>query len=374
MRKILLILLFVLLITQGIFAYTVKDVSRLTEKDFAKFLPGKLVSLSTMSYCQENGNLFIMARDNKTRNLEWYFFDPFAKKVIKHGNCPFKVFDLQAVSPDGSTAVVFAKYPVSIWYLDMKTQKWHQIFKNPKGEGLALSSLSPLAYVDNLRAFTIMDLRDAEGYVLDSAVTYFMLNPFRLMDIGTLKRLHGMGIHNVFREKVPPGLTFSVEDLVIGENQSFIYVLNSKTKDKPEKITDYLFHYRAEGKMMKLDLLDKNEPSKNGGISPMDYKAEPIRALYRRISDKANELVFYADGKKTVLLDKENVMLAKILKGDLIGAFAVEGTTWNLYLGKAPGRLTKIKTFEKPYTAGFTNDGKRLVMINKEEVRCLTIE
>lgn len=374
MRKIVLVLLFALLITNAVFAYTVKDVSKLTESDFKKLLPGKLVSLGAMSYCEETGNLFIMTRDDKTRKLEWFTVDPFAQKVLKHGDCPFKVFDLQAVAPDGSTAVIFAKYPVSIWYLDLRTTKWYQIFKNPKGAGLAITSISPLAYVDNLWAFTIMDLRDAEGFVLDSAITYFMPNPFRLVDIGTLKRLQGMGIHNVFRDKIPPGLIFSVNDIVIGEKQSFLYVLNSKTKDKPEKFTDYIFLYKSEGKMMKLDLLDKSEPSKKGGISPMDYQAEPMRALYRKVSDKANELVFYEGGKKTVILETGTVMMAKVLKDDMVGAFTVEGTTWNLYLGKAPGKLTKIKTFEKPYTVGFTSDGKKLVMINQEEVRCLTIE
>ena len=374
MRKIVLVLLFVLLISHSVFAYTVKDVSKLTEKDFAKLLPGKLVSMGAMSYCEENGNLFIMSRDDKTRQLEWYYMDPFSQKILKQGTCPFKVFDLQAVAPDGGTAVIFAKYPVSIWYLDLKTSKWKQIFKNPKGAGLAITSISPLAYVDNLWAFTIMDLRDAEGFVLDSAITYFILNPYRLVDIGTLKRLQGMGIHNVFRDKVPPRFQFSVNDIVIGEKQSFVYVLNSKTKDKPEKFVDYLFHYRSEGKMMKLDLMDKSEPSKKGGISPMDYQADPMKALYRKVSDKATELVFYDAGKKTVILEGPTVMMAKVLKGDLVGAFTVEGTTWNLYLGKAPGQLKKIKTFKNPYTVGFTNDGKKLLMINDKEVRCLTIE
>ncbi len=374
MRKIVMVLLFVLLISQSVFAYTVKDVSTITEKDFGKILPGKLVSMGAMSYCEGNGNIFIMCRDDKTRKLEWYYFDPFNQKILKHGDCPFKVFDLQAVSPNGDTAVIFAKYPVSIWYLDMKTSKWQQIFKNPKGAGLAITSISPLAYVDNLWAFTIMDLRDAEGFVLDSAITYFMLNPYRLVDIGTLKRLQGMGIHNVFRDKIPPKVLFSVGDIVIGEKQSFVYVLNSKTKDEPVKHLDYLFHYRSEGKMMKLDLIDKSEPSKKGGIFPLDYQAEPMKVLYRKVSDKTNELIFFDGGKKTVILESAMVMLAKVMKDDMIGAFTVEGTTWNLYLGKAPGQLTKIKTFKDPYTVGFTSDGTKLVMINEKELRCLTIK
>ena len=374
MKRFVLVLLLIFLATSLSFAYTVKDVSRLSEKQFAEILPGKMVSTGVMAFCEESGNLFIIARDEKTRNLEWYLLDPFTKKVVKKGDCPFKAFELNAVSPDGKKVVVFGKYPMALWSLDTSSNKWKMIFKNPKGEGLAISSMSPVAFVDNLWAFTIMDLRDKEGFILDSFITYFVPEPYRLVKVASLKRLEGIALHQAFKGKVPPNMIFQVNDVVVGQKESLIYVLNSKTKDTPVKYVDYLFFYTSKGKLMQLNLIDSNEPSEESRIYPIDLVTEPLSILYRKTNEKFDQVILYTNGKKHVLMDTGKAMIGKIMDKGLVGVFTIKGQSWNLWLGNATGKLSLVKTFKKPYTAGFTKDGKRIIMINNDEVRCLSIE
>ena len=70
------------------------------------------------------GNVFAFVRDSETRDLEWYLVDPFRKKVLSNGKCPFAAFTAYEVSPDGSRAVAFSRLPTALWVLDVKAKKW----------------------------------------------------------------------------------------------------------------------------------------------------------------------------------------------------------------------------------------------------------
>jgi len=369
MKKVLLILLLVALASNAVFAYSLKEEAKYTEKDFAGILKGKLMTLDVVVFSGEDANLFIMTRDAKKRYLEWYFFDPFNKKILANGNCPFRVFEDVAISPNGKTAVVFSKYPTGMWSLDLKTKKWKMIFKN-KSKGLAIVSLSPLAFIDNLWAFTILDDRDAQGYVIESIITYIIPNPFRLERIASLKVLEGIAIHQVYGDKVPPGWLFQVDDVVVGPKQSLVYVLNSKTASDPLKFVDYLFHYRrVDAKKMKINLIDKSE----GGIFPLDYDADPMKILYRVTTPETDEIKMLLGGKKIVLAKDVKALVGSIMKGDIIGVAAVKGESFSIYLGKAPGKLQKVLTTKDPYKTGFCKKGDKLILINDNELRCFKI-
>ena len=90
--------------------------------------------MGLIDYAYESGNFFMLVRNNnKTRDLQWVLYDPMAQKVLKSGDCPFKMEnDLVSVSPDGKHAAVFSRYPTIFWLLNIESGTWDKIMENPK--------------------------------------------------------------------------------------------------------------------------------------------------------------------------------------------------------------------------------------------------
>lgn len=369
MKKTLcLLMLFAFLLSGISFAYTLKEESKLDIKDFQQLLGDKLVSFDTFSVSLRFGNLFFLARDNKTRNLEWYLINPFAKKILKNGICPFKAFERSAVSPDDSAALVFSRYPSGLWKLDLEKKEWKMIYDNPGKDtgGLAILPISPLFFMESYRAFSIFDEWDKEHFVINTFIVSLAFDPFAINKLVSLKELHESSI------KAALGKNFEkweckTDFFRFGEEMNMLYVLKTRSKDR-KKYIDYLLHFAPPA---NVTLLEKVE----GRITPLDYRTRPMKALYTAALNESTgkpEVIFKTDkGKSTVL--KAKVITGRIMDNDLLGVAAINVNKFQIFLGTAESELKLIKEFSEPYRTGFINDGRKLVLMNKTEVRCFRI-
>jgi hypothetical protein len=149
----------------------------LTLPDLAKKTGNKLLNMGLLSYANESGSFFMLVRNNnKTRDLQWVLFDPLTQKVLKSGDCPFKLEnDIVAVSPDGKHAALFSRAPTVLWLLDTESGKWDNIMENPKVDEGGLTIIrkvkvvnefgaSYLKFVDNSTVATLLqDLDKAKN-------------------------------------------------------------------------------------------------------------------------------------------------------------------------------------------------------------------
>lgn len=369
MKKTLcLLMLFAFLLSGVSMAYTLKEESKLDIKDFQQLLGDKLVSMDTFSVSLRFGNIFFLARDNKTRNLEWYLINPFSKKVLKNGTCPFKAFEKSAVSPDDSAALVFSRYPSGLWKLDIEKKEWKMIYENPgkdKG-GLAILPISPLFFMESYRAFSIFDQWDKEHFVINTFIVSLAFDPFAVNKLISLKELHESSIKAALGRNTEK-LECKTDFFRFGEEMNMLYVLKSRSKDR-KKYMDFLLHFAPPTNVTLLEKVD-------GRITPLDYRTRPMKVLYTSALNESidkPEVIFKTDkGKSTVL--KAKVITGRIMDNDLLGAAAINVNKFQIFIGTPESEMKLIKEFSEPYRTGFINDGRKLVLMNKTEVRCFRI-
>ena len=369
MKKVLpLILLFAVLVTGYSFAYSVKEESKMDVKGFKELLGDKFLSLDTFSVSLRFGHIFLLARDNKTRNLEWYLVNPFTKKVLKSGKCPFKAFEKASIAPDDSAALVFSRYPSGLWRLDLEKNKWNMVYKNPgkKKGGLAILPISPLFYMESYRAFSIFDQWDDGHFVIDTFVVSFTFDPFAINKVISLKNLYEYSIKTVFT-KTPTKWQCRTDFLRFGEEMNILYILKTRSKDR-KQYKDYLLHLVPPKTVTLVEELD-------GRITPLDYKTRPMKILYTAAPNDSTgkpDVIFKTDKGKTKLIS-EKVVTGKILKNDLIGLAAISSKNFLIYLGTPDKKMEMVKKFASPYRVGFINDGRKLILMNNNEIRCFRI-
>jgi hypothetical protein len=309
---------------------------------------------------KNKGYIFILVRDNKTRNLEWVLLNPYAKKIVSTGVCPFKAFTTQDVSPAGNNALVYAKYPTSLWHLNLDTKEWKQIYKNPvKGQkGLAILPISPIAFVESSRAFSLLDMWDAEHFVIGTFVSLFIPETQKVEGLVTLSSLTSTSIKKIF-DKTPANTAFQSGIMRFAEDKSFVYILQSRAKKKKANFKDYLFTYSAG----KVDLIDQAE----GKIMPLDFKTSPNKLLYLS-ANKGKSTVYFVEGDKKEPVLEAKALVGRIMNNNLLGIGAIDGKLLNLYLGTPNGKMKKAATFAKLYQIGFVSDGSRVILANPDEI------
>ena len=180
-KKILLffILCFSFLFLTTDFGYCATK-GRITIPDLAKKTGNKLLNMGLLDYAYESGSFFMLVRNNnKTRDMQWVLFDPISQKVLKSGDCPFKLEnDIVAVSPDGKHAALFSRAPTVLWLLDTESGKWDNIMENPKVNEGGLTIIrkvkvvnefgtSYLRFVDNSTVATCLQDLDKDKTMKD---------------------------------------------------------------------------------------------------------------------------------------------------------------------------------------------------------------
>ena len=158
----------------------------LTTDEIMKSVGNKLVNVALTDCATESGNIFMLVRDGKkrTRDLQWVFYNPLTKKVVKSGDCPFKFEnDIVAVSPNGKYAAAFSRYPTELWLLNIESGNWDKIMENPKvnEDGLTIIrkmklgtvfGTSYLRFVDNSTIATCLQNLDKDKNMKDIVPTF----------------------------------------------------------------------------------------------------------------------------------------------------------------------------------------------------------
>lgn len=336
---------------------------RISSDGLSTLLNGDLVVLSDASVATDQGLLFVMARDRKTRRLNWYLVNPESKRIASRGMAPFQVYRDFAVAPDGRHAVVHARYPSSLWLLDLASGKWNCVLKNDNPERLVLSALSSVLFTDSGHAATVLDQQDAEGYVTDSVLARISVARPVVQKLAGLADLRDRSVAAV-KGVAPAGMEYQTEYLRFGEDGSFVFVLQSRTAaEKNRRFIDYLFLAKPDG---TLKLVDKSE----GGILPLDYHAADGAILARVKSGGKQVVVLYRGGAKTVVTEKA-LLMGDLLGGGRVAGAAVDDGRLGLYLVPKAGAIQKMQSAGPGYAVAFVRDGQRVILLSERDLRLL---
>lgn len=339
--------------------------SRLTQGEITQLLGSKLFALEDASVASERGHLFLLARDRKTRQLEWFLLDPSARRVLKQGKVPFQVYRGYAVAPDGRSAVAHARYPSALWTLSLDDGRWTCAQANDNPERLVLTSLSGLLYTDAQHAASILDRLDAEGYVTDSIMVRFATRPFSITDRASLQELEAKATEMV-AASAPAGMEYDVDLMRYGGDGSFVFVLQSAMPEgRTPRTINYLFRRAADG---TLKLLDQGETA----LVPLDFEARNDRLLYRTAEAGKPVLALLSGGHKT-LVARRPVVAAALLGQNRIATVSVVGNQLEVSTGAMGHELRKAHTVNGLYRASFLEDGRRLLLWNDRDVRIVPL-
>lgn len=365
MKRLFTACIIVCLLTCSAFAYTAVEEGTFTEKDFKTILGAKLVSFRTINASANDGYLFTLVRDDATRKLEWVLINPFTKKLIRKGSCPFAAYTASTVSPLADKALVFSRYPTAIWYLNLENGEWKELYRNQKGKGYNILSISPLSFPDPVWAYTVLDVRDNEGFVINTAVLAMIPNPFSMQQMVTLKDLMKLSMQAVFGgNRAPAGWKYQTDLFIFGPGKSFAYVLKSKDSAREAKYVDYLMLFSGG----KAELLHKAE----GRIMALDYADNPNRIVFRIIDKKGFTTKLWNDGKISHISD-EKVMAAKVLNDGTIATASLKGSVLEIFMGKAGEKAKKILSLNKPHRVGFMRNGRKMILMGQKDIRLYRI-
>ncbi|MCE1248662.1 MAG: hypothetical protein LWY06_18640 [Firmicutes bacterium] len=367
MKKYLMCLMAAFVFLTGIAcAAGLKEEKTFDEKSLKALLGDKVVAVDMTKFTDIDCNLFIFARDNKTRKLEWYYINSSTGKIISKGNCSFRAFNDYAVSPDGSKVMVSTRYPSGISGLDVKSGNWSKMYSNPaEGKpGLGILSISPLVFINNTTAFSLMDKWDKEHFVTDSFIALLITGSTSPQELVSFKELKKNALAAAF-DKVPGNWKFMIDYIRLFDDKSMAFILKSKYPSQA-KFTDYLF---TMDENQKLHLIDKNE---NGRIFPFDYNGNPVRILYSRTNSKTNDICYYINGKKETIFTGKAIA-GRIMDNNLTGLAVIDGKSFSICLGASGSKPVKVQSFKEPYSTGFSKTGNKLVLVNQKEIRVFRI-
>lgn len=366
MKKLVITLVLFLFVAGNCLALSLTEESKIDNKGLKSIVGDKIIDMRHFSISREECTAFVIGRDNETRKWQWFLIDPFAKKLLKTGDCPFTGLYRCSLSPDGSYALAISQYNTALWHLDLKTEKWKQLYRNPKPkeDGLALRFFSNLIFGNSSRAFSIMEMWDSEHYVTDTFITMFTCDPFKMDKLASFDKLRKNSI-KMAMEKLPKNAVAAIDLFVYGDENSFVFTLKTQSKTSREDYTDYLMQFQSPD---KLTILDKG----NARIMPLDYKVKPMTLLYSYAAKGKMEVILVQDGKKQTLI--EGIATAgRIMKDNLIGLAKSGKKEFSIMLGVPGEKFKNMKTFDQQFRIEFIEDGTRLVLINKDFIRCFKI-
>lgn len=367
MRRVVLALLLLISLRETASAWTLQEQARFSHRDVAQLLGADryVVDLQSAWVATNQGQLFLLARQYKTRALQWFLVDQRGHKIkiAKQGACPFSAFSLAAVSPDAQTAVVYSVFPVQIYTLRIGTGRWEAAYRNPTGSGLFLIATSPLAFVSNALACSLFDELDAEGFVKNSFIVSLQpaLKSLSLVSkVVSLAALKSLAVAAVFHGDVPAGLKVSVDDLRFADGPTVVYILRT-LNEAASKFVDYMLAFEPPDKVTLIDTAE-------GTLFPLDYDAQRRRILYLRNSAETSEVLLCEGKQKTTVL-KAKAIVGAFFGKDLVGVCAVRGQSFQIFVGKRGEPLSRVIALRNPYNVAFLRDKPELVLRNAAEIR-----
>ncbi|MGI5844941.1 MAG: hypothetical protein ACOX9B_12295 [Candidatus Xenobium sp.] len=333
------------------------DQGRVTRTEVARLLGDRLFALEDASIALERGHVFLMARDRRTRQLEWFLLDPKAPRILHQGKVPFQVYQGVAVSPDAQTAVVQARFPTSLWVLSLTEGRWTCALPHSNPGRLALTSLSSLVYTDSGHAWSMMDRHDAQGYVIDSVLVRFATNPFTLTNQISLRDL----LQRAIQVTSANGQDYQINLVRFGKDGSCLFLLQSPASRSPR----YLLRRNPDG---NLQVLDKSE----FGMIPLDYDPTNDRILYRAVQAGGPVLAMLSKGLRSIVSSRPLVGAA-LLDSKRIATIAVVENQLEISAGIPGTPMRKFQTVTGIYRAAFLRNAPRVVLWNAREIRMVDL-
>ena len=366
-RALFFILLFVMIVTVQSYAYTLREESKIDKATMTKIAGNKAIEFKRCSIARETGTMFAIGMDKKTRQWEWFHIDPFKKKLLNTGKCPFVKALRLTISPEGTHAFVASKYKTALYSIDLKSGKWTKIYRNPKMgiPGLAFRFFSYIKFLDNQTGISILEFWNASHLAVDTVISTYTDTskaPEKLVSLNKLRD------ETAKKAGIDTDKNIYLNDLFnYGSDKSMVFVLKTQLRADKSKIADYLFKRKADG---SLEILDE---CKDGRILPLFYDASTQKAIYLKATKGKNELILSDNGSKT---DMAAGMFreACIMKNNLVGLGEVsKKNEYSVYLYKLGDKPKKLKTFDEPYALFFLNNGKEFVMISENLIRSFKI-
>ena len=348
-RKILLffVLCFSFLFLTIDFGYCATK-GHITIPDIAKKTGNKLLNMGLLDYARESGSFFMLVRNNnKTRDLQWVLFDPITQKVLKSGDCPFKLEnDIVAVSPDGKHAALFSRAPTVLWVLDTESGKWDNIMENPKVDEGGLTIIrkvkvvnefgaSYLKFVDNSTVATLLQDLDKEKKMKDIIPAFVNIDKKEIEHFVSFSEM----------------LTASSKLLESkGESDSSIdYVY-------PESNNSLLFTIRNK----------KHSYIMRIGIDKVAHIVHTFPVRYIHISDVCNGNIVCMissgldDYKKSITVAKNDGTMEVLVKSRPVYGFAVENDSYVVSSFKANSKVPLVELID--------SNGKHFSIAQQNEV------
>jgi hypothetical protein len=367
MKRLFYIFIIILLTYNMAHPYSLSDEKTMNLRQIETLTGNKIIDFKFSRISNNNGKILLMGRDYKTRKLEWFLLNPMTQKLEFSGGCPFQTFNEYDISPDGNKIAVHSSYPSALWAMDIKSGKWVTLFKPElKKEGLFFISLSPIKFVDDTSFYTIMDLKDKEGFVKDTFVVEFNILSGEKKEIVSLVKLKKDTFDKLYKNKeLPTGVdTFIpvIKSVIFGVNGNLLYVFENSSK---KRSTSFLYQFSAPSSIQQIE--------GKGMFYPLDYDGITKNILYRKATKEGYQIIFYSEGKGAKALIAKAI-LGFILNKNYLGILAINGKSLDVYFGKAGETLTMIKNIKEPLSGKFTKNGKNLVLVGKNKIVGYKIE
>lgn len=316
--------------------------------DLSKKTGNKLLNMGLLDYARESGSFFMLVRNNnKTRDLQWVLFDPMTQKVLKSGDCPFKLEnDVVAVSPDGKHAALFSRVPTVLWLLDTESGKWDKIMENPKVDEAGLTIIrkvkvvngfgtSYLKFVDNSTVATCLQDLDKNKNMKDIFPSFV----------------------NVDKKEIEPFVSFS--EMLIASSK----ILESKAEGNC--FIDNVYH-ESNNSLLFTIRNDKHSYIMRIGKDKVAHIVHTFPVRHIAISDVCNGNIVCRisidenDAKKSITVIKNDGTMEVLVKSRPVYGFAVENDSYVVSSFKANSKAPLVELID--------SNGKHFSIAQQDEV------
>lgn len=347
---------FMCLFTAFLWAQNLKKDGEVSFASLKKALQGREFEREDVLSASDRGYLFVIAREPKTKKLFWHLYDPFSRKMLKNGSCPFVEYTSAAVNASGGGAFVYGRYPTAVWALDTAAGKWSQEYENPRKAGLAvipISKLSPLG----AGFWSLLDLWNDEHAVKDTFLISFEGAPFKMERIVSLNALKNEALKQVAPKK---DRAFQTGMMRLAPDRSIAFVVDNGQKREARR--EILFFRGSDGKISKLEEVTGKK------ILPLDISGGAVLYAVGGARNQQNtEVVLKKGSAGTVVFQKGNALAARILGDGNFAVYTSEPAGNYVYFGK-PGALRRLTSVPAQSPVGFLTGAGKFFTVDRNGI------
>ncbi|MGV8121075.1 MAG: hypothetical protein AB2L14_15050 [Candidatus Xenobiia bacterium LiM19] len=337
----------------------------------------KAVDLKMARVAEENGRIFLLARDEKSRILEWYLIDPLKKDVIDKGKCPFAAFNLYAFSPDGKTVLALSRYPAILWSLDISRKQWNKLYQNTtvSGEQFTISNTTPFAIVSSTKAYSVLDKIDDKKCITDTCIVCFNPCDFHFEKIVSSRDLRRKafemampitGKMKPFKDYSANMLDSHINYIRYGDDNSLCFNLRIVSKKNKKNLQDLLYYFKAPSTLECIDNAD-------GYVQPLYISTKKDCIIYKKTTQNSLTEVYVTEkGKKEKIIDL-SALVAGYIDNDTIGIAALKKKTLEIHICKKGEKPQKVEAFTNSYKVCFLREVGIIVFVGKDRIKCFRI-